>query len=100
MKIRELRNQREFSLRTLAECNGLTINTLSLVENGKSSPSVCTLQQLTVALEVPITTFFESEPVEKQVVFATTDHSRDLSAEVPSILNSQEENCDPMLYWH
>jgi transcriptional regulator with XRE-family HTH domain len=74
MKIRELRNERNLSLRTLAELSGLNINTLSLVENGKSSPSVGTLQQLARALEVPISAFFESEPVSKRVVF--TQHSR------------------------
>jgi transcriptional regulator with XRE-family HTH domain len=74
LKIRELRNQREFSLRKLAERSGLNINTLSLIENGKSSPSVGTLQQLARALEVPITAFFESEPVSKRVVFTGHDH--------------------------
>jgi transcriptional regulator with XRE-family HTH domain len=78
MKVRELRNQHGFSLRTLAERSGLNINTLSLIENGKSSPSVGTLQQLARALEVPITAFFESEPVSKQVVF--TRHDRRPSA--------------------
>jgi transcriptional regulator with XRE-family HTH domain len=72
LKIREVRNQRGFTLRTLAERSGLNINTLSLVENGKTSPSVGTLQQLARALEVSITAFFESERVLKQVVF--TDH--------------------------
>jgi transcriptional regulator with XRE-family HTH domain len=74
LKIREIRTRRGFSLRTLAERSGLNINTLSLVENGKSSPSVGTLQQLARALDVPITAFFESEPVSKRVVF--TSHNR------------------------
>jgi transcriptional regulator with XRE-family HTH domain len=74
LKIRELRYQREFSLRTLAERSGLNINTLSLIENGKSSPSVSTLQQLSQALEVPISAFFESEPVSKRVVFTGHNH--------------------------
>lgn len=69
LKIRELRNKRGFSLRTLSERTGLNINTLSLVENGKSSPSVGTLQQLARALGVPIGAFFESEPVSRRVVF-------------------------------
>ncbi|NPV76466.1 MAG: cupin domain-containing protein [Anaerolineae bacterium] len=68
-RLRELRSRRGFSLRALADRSGLNVNTLSLVENGKSSPSVSTLQQLALALEVPITSFFESEPVEKNVVF-------------------------------
>jgi transcriptional regulator with XRE-family HTH domain len=74
MKIRELRNRCGFSLRILAERSGLNINTLSLVENGKSSPSVGTLQQLARALDVPITAFFESEPISKRVVFTSHDH--------------------------
>ena len=73
MKIRELRNKQRFTLRILAERSGLNINTLSLIENGKSSPSVSTLQSLARALDVPITAFFESEPVSKQVVFTGHD---------------------------
>lgn len=68
-KIRELRNRQCLSLRALAERSGLNVNTLSLVENGKSSPSVSTLHQLALALDTPISTFFESEPLKKKVVF-------------------------------
>lgn len=68
-RLRELRNERGFSLRVLAGHSGLNVNTLSLIENGKSSPSVSTLQQLAKALFVPITAFFASEPVEKHVVY-------------------------------
>jgi Predicted transcriptional regulators len=71
VKIRELRNLRHLSLRKLAEISGLNINTLSLIENGKSSPSVSTLQQLARALDVPMTAFFESEPVSKRIVFTS-----------------------------
>jgi len=72
-KLRELRNRKGLSLRALADRSGLNVNTLSLVENGKSSPSVSTLQQLALALEVSIATFFESEPVEKRIVFTPAD---------------------------
>jgi transcriptional regulator with XRE-family HTH domain len=72
-KLRSLRNRQGLSLRELSELSGLNINTLSLVENGKSSPSVGTLQQLALALNVPLATFFESEPVEKRVVFTSAD---------------------------
>lgn len=74
LKIRGLRNEKGFSLKLLAERSGLNINTLSLIENSKSSPSVSTLQQLAKALEVPITAFFESEPIVKHVVFTRHDH--------------------------
>jgi len=49
--------------------SGLNANTLSLIENGKTSPSVSTLQQLAGALGVPVTEFFVSEQGTKTVVF-------------------------------
>jgi quercetin dioxygenase-like cupin family protein/predicted Fe-Mo cluster-binding NifX family protein len=72
-KLRELRIQSGFSLRTLAELSGLNVNTLSLVENGKSSPSVGTLQQVALALKVPLSAFFKSEAIQKHVVFTPAD---------------------------
>ncbi len=60
-RLRELRNERKLSIRALAERSGLNVNTFSLIENNKTSPSVSTLQQIAAALEVPITAFFETE---------------------------------------
>jgi len=77
-KLREFRVGRGFSLRALAVRSGLNINTLSLIENGKTSPSVGTLQQLSTALSVPLSAFFVEESVEKKVVF-TPAHSRPLA---------------------
>lgn len=71
--LRDLRTKKGFSLRALAESSGLNANTLSLVENGKISPSVSTLQQLSVALNVPIASFFESKSIEKRMVFTPAD---------------------------
>lgn len=68
-RLKNLRTRKGYSLRALAERSGLNINTLSLVENGKSSPSVSTLQQLALALEVPIAAFFESEQIEENLIF-------------------------------
>ena len=57
--LRALREERNLTIRALAEMSGLNVNTLSLIENGKSSPSVNTLQQIAMALEVPVVAFFE-----------------------------------------
>lgn len=67
--VRKLREERNLSIRALAEISGLAINTLSLIENGKSSPSVSTLQQLAMALDVPITAFFETETSSNHVAY-------------------------------
>jgi transcriptional regulator with XRE-family HTH domain len=67
--LRRLRNERALSLRALAESSGLNFNTLSLIENGKTSPSVSTLQQIAEALQVPIAAFFQPALEQKTVVF-------------------------------
>lgn len=70
-RLRTLRGERRISIRALAEQSGLNVNTLSLIENGKTSPSVSTLQRLAAALEVPIIAFFEIETVPQSVVFTS-----------------------------
>jgi transcriptional regulator with XRE-family HTH domain len=67
--LRDLRAERELSIRSLAELSGLNVNTLSMIENGKSSPSVSTLQQLASALAVPITDFFETGIIKNNVSY-------------------------------
>jgi transcriptional regulator with XRE-family HTH domain len=68
-RLRELRAERGISIRALAEQSGLNVNTLSLIENSKSSPSVSTLQQVASALKVPITAFFEVQTAPQTVVY-------------------------------
>lgn len=68
-RLRILRKARNLSIRSLAEDSGLSVNTLSLIENGKTSPSVNTLHQLAQSLNVSITAFFEDECQKKRVVF-------------------------------
>lgn len=68
-RLQELRMMQGLSIRALAESSGLNFNTLSLIENEKTSPNVSTLQQLAAALQVPITAFFETSTLYKEVVF-------------------------------
>mgnify|MGYP005860083463 CR=1 FL=1 len=60
--LRQFREERGLTIRALAEISGLAVNTLSLIENSKCSPSVSTLKQLAGALDVPITAFFGPKP--------------------------------------
>jgi len=68
-RLQELRTAQGLSIRYLAEMSGLNFNTLSLIENEKTSPNVSTLQQLAKALQVPVTAFFEHTFSHKDVVF-------------------------------
>ncbi len=72
--LRELRTDRDLSLRALAERSGLNVNTLSLIENDKTSPCVGTLQQIAAALEVPIVAFFEIGSPKNSVAYIKASH--------------------------
>lgn len=71
--LRELREARGISMRTLATKSGLSANALSMIERGKTSPSVSTLYKLADALGVSITAFFGTETEKKQIVFLKSD---------------------------
>ncbi|MBS1249046.1 MAG: HTH-type transcriptional regulator SutR [Chloroflexi bacterium] len=70
-RLKELREERGLSIRALGRLSGLSANALSLIERGKSSPSVSTLYKVAVALEIPVTSFFRHPPQSEndQVVF-------------------------------
>lgn len=74
--LHDLRAEQGFSIRSLAELSGLNVNTLSLIENGKTSPSVSTLQQLASALSVPITAFFKTDVKKNNVSYQKADQRR------------------------
>jgi transcriptional regulator with XRE-family HTH domain len=67
--LRRLREERDLTIRALADKSGLAVNTLSLIENAKTSPSVSTLQQLAAALQVPVAAFFEVEAPEDNIAY-------------------------------
>jgi transcriptional regulator with XRE-family HTH domain len=67
-RLREFRTARDLSIRDLARKSGLNVNTLSMIENGKASPSLETLQQLSIVLETPIAEFFEDGNPKNQII--------------------------------
>jgi transcriptional regulator with XRE-family HTH domain len=67
-RLHELRAARGLSIRALAENCGLSVNTISMIENRRTSPSVSTLQQLSQTLQVPISAFFENDHGDKQII--------------------------------
>jgi DNA-binding XRE family transcriptional regulator len=72
-RLRELRQERGMSMRGLARASGLSTNALSMIERGRTSPSVSTLHKIAGALEVPVTAFFRLEPPRQAVVFCGVD---------------------------
>lgn len=81
-RIRELRANRNLTLQALADRTGLSSSMLSLVERGKTSPSIGTLVAIASALDVHMTDLFddvgakETQPVvrlEDQQLYATRE---------------------------
>ena len=57
-RIKALREDKRISLRLLAKRSGISANALSLIERGKTSPTVTTLLAVARAFNVPIHEFF------------------------------------------
>lgn len=75
-RLRELRTERGLSMRALGRQSGLSTNALSMIERGKTSPSVSTLYKISTALDVPITAFFRVEPSKSEIVFVKANERR------------------------
>lgn len=68
-RLRTMRRGQGLSIRVLAAKCGISVNTLSLIENNRTSPSVHTLHLLAGGLGVPLVTFFEEEKPEPGLVY-------------------------------
>ncbi|MGD2122705.1 MAG: XRE family transcriptional regulator [Gemmatimonadota bacterium] len=64
----QLRQEKGYSLRALAQECGLSVNAINRIERGESSPTVSSLHQLATALDVPLTEFFRVEPEHSVIV--------------------------------
>lgn len=73
VQIKTIRKARSISLKKLAEMSGLNINTLSLVENGKISPSINTLYQISNALGISIVTLFQADNNLSRIVYTRSN---------------------------
>ena len=67
-EVRAFRRQQEMTVADLSAQTGLSIGMLSKIENGHTSPSLTTLQQLANALSVPLTAFFRSFEESREAV--------------------------------
>lgn len=66
--VRAARERQELSLRALAARSGVSINAISRIERGETSPTVASLRRLAQALDQPITAFFDNAPMPASVV--------------------------------
>ncbi|MBI3941254.1 MAG: helix-turn-helix transcriptional regulator [Acidobacteria bacterium] len=62
-KILQLRVQSGRTQRDVAQLTGLAVSYLSRLENDRLNPSLRTLTKISEALRIPLTSFFDAEPV-------------------------------------
>lgn len=71
--VKQIREARGISIRELSRLSGLSANALSMIERGRTSPSVSTLYRLTAALNVPITALFSQEQALEPIVYRSME---------------------------
>ncbi len=68
-EVRNFRRKLDMTVAELAKQSGLSAGMLSKIENGQTSPSLGTLQALSVALHVPVTAFFRRFEEERNATY-------------------------------
>jgi len=68
-QVYEFRNKLGLTVADLARQAGLSAGMLSKIENGQTSPSLATLQALSTALNVPVTSFFRKYEEQRDATF-------------------------------
>lgn len=82
-KIKELRQQRKWTLKELSEATGLSIGFLSQLERGLTNIAADSLQKLSQTLEVDPSFFFSSQSKSRSVVL------RSYEKEVTQVINGK-----------
>ena len=80
-RLRQLREAHNVSMRTLATMSGLSANALSMIERGRTSPSVSTLYRIAGALTVPVTDFFSPQEARNKIVLTRAEERPRLAFE-------------------
>jgi transcriptional regulator with XRE-family HTH domain len=68
--IRKIRKDKKVTIKEIAAKAGVTSSLLSQIENNKANPSVNSLMAIAKALKVPMSSFFDDEPIVDPVVRA------------------------------
>jgi transcriptional regulator with XRE-family HTH domain len=68
-RLREERRRLGLTLHDVAGRSGLSLGMISKIENARTSPSLRTLGRLSLALEVPVTTFFRGLEEERDASY-------------------------------
>jgi len=80
-EVRAQRRKQEITVADLSAATGISIGMLSKIENGNTSPSLTTLQALSNALAVPLTSFFRGFEEQRAAIPPNAGQGVELSRE-------------------
>ncbi len=77
-RLRSIRERSGLSQRSLAKKTGVPNSTISLIEAGKTSPSVSALRRILSGIPIGLSEFFADEPEKEQQIFFTAESLPDI----------------------
>jgi len=99
--IRELREARRLSVRTLAATAGFSPSFISQVENGQASPSISSLERIASSLGVSLVEFFQAAESRSSAVVRAGERPRLESgwskAEIESLGGDRRSRLEPVV---
>ena len=96
-KIKALRTEQKYTLKALSDLTGFSVGFLSQIERGISSVAVDSLAKIAKCLEVPLSTFFDTQPPDRQdpVVHSFSTHQTMVSPQIiQSVLSHDTQAFD------
>ncbi|MEW5920357.1 MAG: cupin domain-containing protein [Bacillota bacterium] len=75
-RLKKFRTHSKLSLKDLAEATGLSISAISQFEKGLTQPSVNSLYRIAAALDKEVTSFFETQDNNKEVILRSNKRKR------------------------
>lgn len=75
-RLREIRQEKGLTIREVSARSGISVNALSMIENGKTSPSVHTLHGIAKVLETTVPAFFHERQITKKVVYTQSSQHK------------------------
>lgn len=99
--LRELREKRGLSVRTLAGNAGFSPSFISQVENGQASPSIASLEKIAACLDITLAEFFQAGATRSSAVVRAHERPRLESgwskAEIESLGAGRVTRLEPVL---
>jgi quercetin dioxygenase-like cupin family protein len=99
--VRELRESRSLSVRTLAAKSGFSPSFISQIENGQASPSISSLEKIALALGVTLVEFFGASESNLASAIRAVDRPRLQSgwskAEIENLAGNGDSGLEPLL---